>query len=124
MALKTSGSRSARVLVKNTGIVLMALLLSSSGHLGDAALMPPAFDVGCKEGLQAIARHLRPHQPGTECQHVGVVVQAAEAGAGGVVAEGGTDVAVTVGGNRNSDAGAADKDAAVRAAVGERRGQG
>src|SRR3546814_10170924 len=73
--------------------------------------MATAGELGGKESLHTVAGGLDADQPGAERQYVGVVMLAAQPGAGGVVAQCGTAAGDPVGGDGNADTGAADGDA-------------
>ena len=83
---------------------------------------PPSNAVS-RNAAEAVDRDAGADHARTQDQHVGVVVLAGEAGGGDVVAQGGADMAVPVGGDADADAGAADQDAAPRPAVAQRGGQ-
>ena len=86
--------------------------------------MTAAGEVGGQEHLDAFLGDFHADQPGAEREHVGVVVLACQPGAGAVMAQRGADMAVTVEGDRNADAGAADGDAASGPALAKRPGEG
>ena len=75
--------------------------------------MPAACEVRHHPRLHNFQGQLRAYYPCAEAEDVSVVVLAAQAGGKGFMAERGPDVAVPVGGDGHTDAGAADEDAAL-----------
>ena len=78
----------------------------------------------CEPGFGDLQRQRLADQPGTECQHVGVIVFARVSGAGKVVTEGRTHSRHLVGDHGRSDAGAVDDDAVRGLARGHHFGNG
>src|SRR3546814_395947 len=93
-----------------------------SAQFLDPALVAVAGELGGQEGVQAVLGDLLAGHARTQRQHIGVVVLAAEARRGDVVAERGAGARMAVHGDGDADAGAADDDAGVGLARGHRLG--
>src|SRR5258706_8246348 len=128
-AAASSGSESATLLAKNgeswkaaagtfikTGLSMAGDGRAAElGHTG--AVAAATLECGVEKYGEAFARHFRADQTGTEGQHVGVVMLAREAGGDRFGADPSPDMRVTVGCNRNNDAGAANEHAPAGPAI-------
>jgi len=93
-----------------------------TAQLFDAADGTIAREIGGEERVETVLGDGLADDAGAQRQHVGIVVLAAQAGGGLVVAEGGANAGGAVDGNGDADAGAADDAAAVGLAGGHRLG--
>ena len=82
--------------------------LGDGGRL-DARGVPPALETVREERLQRVFHHAEARDPGAHAQHVRVVVLASDPGLITIGAMGGADAGDLVGGDRHSDAAAADQ---------------
>ena len=84
--------------------------------------MTAALKLRVQKDVYDPLRHVGTDHPGAHGQHIGVVVAAGELGGEGIAAQGAADAVDLVGGDGDADAGGADDDAPVTAAVGHRLG--
>ena len=83
----------------------------SERYFVDAPEMAAAFEFGGQEGIDDGKRQLHARDPGPQAQHVGIVVQAGEAGMQFRGAQRRADALVTVGRYGHADPRTADQDA-------------
>lgn len=76
--------------------------------------MPTAFECRAEKYINTIKRDLNADDPRAECQHVGIVMQARQAGHGRVSTQSRTDFLMAIGGYGNTDAAAANDNTPLR----------
>src|SRR4051812_46839608 len=86
--------------------------------------MAAALKWRAEKYLERLTRHLDSDQTLAERHDVGVVVLTRQPRRGRVVCQHGAHHGITIGGDRDADAGTADEDSPVRSAGGDRIGQG
>ena len=85
-------------------------------QLGEPAIVTAAFVRGCEESARRISSATSsPVMRRAECEHIGVVMRAGQAGGGDVMRQPAANRRMAVGGDRHADARAADQNAEIGA---------